>query len=168
MKKKLILFGMILAVAVISACEKHDYAAGADGYDNIYYASFVPYNNTLISVARTSGTVIFPVQFHSAYTRSYDAVVNFKIDNTGITNPAVLGQDYNVVNKAGTVLTPTNGKYSITFPKAVQYRDTIYIKLLNSTVAGTRKVQFQLTKTNTSEYKVDTLSTSYIRPLEIK
>ena len=58
--------------------------------------------------------------------------------------------------------------YTINFPKAVQAMDTIYIKLLNSSVAGIRKVEIQMMENRTDKFYVDIFSTAFRRPLEIK
>jgi hypothetical protein len=56
----------------------------------------------------------------------------------------------------------------MTFPQAKRAMDTIYVKLLNSTVAGTRKMEVRLIHNITGKYQVDTFSTAFNRPVEIK
>jgi hypothetical protein len=46
--------------------------------------------------------------------------------------------------------------------------DTIYVKLLNSAVAGTRRMEIQLLHNITEKYEVDTFSTAFTRPVDIK
>lgn len=166
---KHILF-IAVTVSLFAACEKRDYNVhGLDEYANHYYAAYIPNNNSLVTVQRTQTTLLkFPVQFYSAYTRDYDAIAYYGVSTTGITNPAVLGQDYNIVDKNGNVIQPTNGKYSITFPQAKRAMDTIYVKLLNSSITGTRRVEVQLMDNKTDLYEVDTFSTAYTRPIDIK
>ena len=170
---KTIIYIVFIAVSavLVGACEKSNYNKdGLPEYEHHYYAAYIPNNNSAVSVQRTQAAVLkFPVQFYSAYTREYDAVAQYVIHTTGITNPAVRGQDFNVVDKNGTVLQPAaDGKFSITFPQAKRAMDTIYIKLLNSTVPGTRKMEVRLIHNITEKYQVDTFSTAFNRPVEIK
>lgn len=169
MKTTTILSVIILFLSVITACEDKDYPTGLPEYDNHYYIAYVPYNNSKVTVNRTqAGLVKFPVQFHSAFTREYDAVGMYTLNTTGITNPAVLGQDFNIVDKNGNVIQPVDGKYSMTFPQAKKVRDTIYVKLLNSVTPGTRTIEINLIENVTPQYSVDTMSTAFKRPLEIR
>jgi hypothetical protein len=163
---------MIMAmggVSVFFSCEKKDYPAGLPEYEHHYYAAYIPNTNTGVSVTRNQAALIkFPVQFYSVYSRNYDAVANYAIVTTGITNPAVPGQDFNIVDKNGNTIQPVNGKYSITFPKAERFMDTIYVKLLNSAGAGTRKMEVQIVENKTDQFYVDIFSTAFRRPVEIK
>ena len=163
---------IVLAVAAIitfASCEKKDYLLGVEEMDHHYYAIFVPNNNTGVSVNRTQTTLVkFPVQFYSTFTRDYDAVAKYAVVKTGITNPAVVGQDFAVVDKNGNVIPSADSTYTMTFQKAVQATDTIYIKLLNSSVAGTRRVEIQMMENKTEKFYVDIFSTAFRRPLEIK
>lgn len=163
----LILFFVIGAFA---ACEKRDYAnGGLDEYATHYYAAYLPNTNALTTATRNQTTLLkFPVQFYSAYIRDYDAVAYYGVFTKGITNPAVLGQDYAIVDKNGAVIQPVDGKYSIIFPKAQRAVDTIYVKMLNSAIAGTRRVEVQLIENVNDKYQVDTFSTAYTRPIDIK
>ena len=137
--------------------------------DHHYYAIFVPNNNTGVSVNRNQTALVkFPVQFYSTFTREYDAVAKYAVVKTGISNPAVVGQDFAIVDKNGTVISSADSTYTMIFPKAVQAIDTIYIKLLNSSIAGTRKVEIQMMENKTEKFYVDIFSTAYRRPLEIK
>ena len=165
----------ILAIAalisslVITSCKNdHSYPDGMPEFDNYYYLGFLPWNNTLVSVNRNAGIVKFPVEFHSAFVRSYDADAHYTINTTGIASPAVLGQDYNIVDKNGNVLQPANGVYTITFPQAKYKIDTIYVKLLNSAVAGTRQTEIDITVNTTDQYTVGKFNDAYKRPLQIK
>lgn len=164
-----ILFLFILAI-FLGACEKRDYKKdGLPEYANHYYAAYLPNNNSLTTVQRTQSTLLkFPVQFYSAYVRDYDAVAYYGVFTTGIANPAVLGQDFAIVDKNGNAIQPDNGKYSITFPQAKRAVDTIYVKLLNSSITGTRRMEIQLIDNKTDKYEVDTFSTAYTRPVDIK
>lgn len=160
---------MSAAAIVLFACEKKDYPDGLPEYDHHYYAAYIPNTNTGVSVQRTQTALIkFPVQFYSAFTRDYDAIANYAVVTTGISNPAVLGQDFQIVDKNGNTIQPSNGLYSITFPQAVKKMDTIYVKLLNSSVAGTRKMEVQIVENKTDKYDVDIFSTAFRRPVEIK
>ncbi len=167
--KSLKYIAIIFAITSLSACEDKDYPAGTPEYDNHYYAAYVPNNNTKVSVIRSQTDLVkFPVQFYSAFTRSYDAVAHYELSSTGIAAPAIAGQDFNIVDSKGTVLTPQNGKYLFTFPKAVKATDTIYVKLLNNSKTGTRSIDINIVENNTPDYKVDIFSTAFKRPLEIR
>ncbi|HYC27555.1 MAG TPA: hypothetical protein VEB42_02050, partial [Chitinophagaceae bacterium] len=155
----------------LASCEKDSYNKdGLPELANHYYIVYVPNNNTGVSVNRSQAALIkFPVQFYSAYVRDYDAVALYKISTAGISNPAVLGQDFNIVDKSGNVIQPdAEGRYSIVFPQAKKAMDTIYVKLLNSSVAGTRKMEVWLMDNVQEKYDVDTFSTAFKRPVEIK
>ncbi len=167
--KKIYFFLSVAALVSLLACEKRDYNRdGLPEYASHYYAGYIPNTNAAVTVARTQTALLkFPVQFYSAYTRSYDAIAYYGVVTTGIANPAVLGQDFAVVDKNGSVIQPENGKYSIRFPQAKRAMDTIYLKLLNSSVAGSRKMEIQLMDNKTDQYEVDTFSTAYTRPVQI-
>jgi hypothetical protein len=160
---------LLIGSILLSSCEKKDYPAGLPEYEHHYYAIFVPNNNTGVSVTRNQAALIkFPVQFYSTFTRSYDAIAKYSIVNPA-TGAAVLDQDYSIVDKNGNKITPDgSGVYSITFPKAVQATDTVYIKLLNSAVAGTRRMEVQILENKTDQFYVDIFSTAFRRPVEIK
>ncbi|MGY0036354.1 hypothetical protein [Pedobacter sp. NJ-S-72] len=132
-----------LSSIILTACKKDNDNSkkGLPEYENYYYAGFLPWNNTgTESVLRTQTKLVkFPVEFHSAFVRDYDATATFTFVTTGITNPAVAGQDFAVVDKNGNTITTANAIYSLNFPQAKALVDTIYIKVLNSAVAGTRK-----------------------------
>ena len=169
MKTKIFLVGILLA-GMFSACEKREYLLGLPEYDHHYYIAYVPYNNTQVTVNKNQASLVkFEVSFNSSFTRSYDAVAQYKLTPATIngTTAAVLGTDFNVVDSKGNVINPVDGKYSITFPKAVKARDTIYIKLLNNPAAGARAVNVDLIENLTSEYRVDTMSVAFRRPLRI-
>jgi hypothetical protein len=170
MKTIIYIVFILVSATLIGACEKSNYnKGGLPEYEHHYYAAYIPNNNTGVSVQRTQTALIkFPVQFYSSFTRKYDAVAQYIVYTTGITNPAVLGQDFNIVDKSGNVIQPSDGKYSMTFPQAKRAMDTIYVKLLNSTIAGTRKMEVRLIHNITGKYQVDTFSTAFNRPVEIK
>jgi len=159
----------VFAAAVFSSCEKKDYPRGVTEMEHHYYAIFVPNNNTLVSVNKNQAALVkFPVQFYSIYTRDYDAVAKYAVSKFGIPNPAIIGQDFNIVDKNGNVIQSADTTYSMVFPKAVQAMDTIYIKLLNNPTPGTRKIEIQMLENKTDKFYVDIFSTAYRRPLEIK
>ena len=158
----------IFAGLLLSACEDKDYLLGKPEYDHHHYIAFIPYNNTQVSVNRSQTALLkFPVQFQSSLSRSYDAVAQYKIVSPA-TNAAVLGVDYDIVDRNGAVIQAVEGKYSITFQKAERRKDTIYVKLLNNTSPGIRTTEIQLMENVTSEYRVDTLSTAFRRPIRIQ
>ncbi|RZM27613.1 MAG: hypothetical protein EOO88_12285 [Pedobacter sp.] len=169
MKTKIILAAIAL-IGMFSACEKREYQLGLPEYDHHYYIAYVPYNNTQVTVNKTQATLLkFEVSFNSSFTRSYDAIAQYRLTPATIagTTAAVLGTDFNVVDRSGNVINPVDGKYSITFPKATKARDTIYIKLLNNPAPGPRSVNVDLIENVTSEYRVDTMSVAFRRPIRI-
>lgn len=163
------IIAILFIASFVCSCEKKDYPIGLEEYEHHYYAAYIPNNNTQVSVQRNQAALLkFPVQFYSSFTRTYDAIAHYSIVTTGIPNPAVLGQDFNIVDKNGAVINPVEGKYSLTFPQAKRMMDTIYVKLLNSSVAGTRKMEIQIQENKTSTFYVDIFSTAFRRPVEIK
>ena len=159
----------LCGIILISSCEKKDYPAGKHEYDHHYYHVFIPNNNAKVTVNRTQTALVkLPVQFYSTFTRSYDAASSYAIVNTGIAAPAVLGQDYQIVDKNGATITPVDGKYPIVYPQAVQKTDTIYLKMLNNPLPGTRKLEVQIQTNITDQYAVDNFSTAFRRPVEIR
>jgi hypothetical protein len=160
---------LLITAGIFSSCEKKDYPAGLDSEANHYYAIFVPNNNTLVSVTKNQAALVkFPVQFYSTFVRNYDAVAKYVVVPDATAN-AVVGVDFAVVDKNGTVIQPAaDGAYSITFPQAKQALDTVYLKLLNNPVAGTRKMEIQLKENKNDVFYVDIFSTAYRRPVEIK
>ena len=162
---------ILLAAITITSCkEDREYPKGLPEYENYYYAGFLPWNNTgTESVFRTQTTLVkFPVQFHSAYVRNYDAEAKYTLITAGQTSPAVVGQDFNFVDRAGTIIQPVNGQYTLKFSQAKAKVDTIYVKLLNSTVPGTRKIEINIVKYETSQYTVGNFSQAFKRFLEVK
>lgn len=160
---------LLVAIIALSACEKKEYPLGLEEYEHHYYAAYIPNNNTQVSVNKTQAALLkLPVQFYSSFTREYDAVANYAIVTTGIPNPAAVGVDFNIVDKNGTVIQPVDGKYVMTFPKAVRMMDTIYVKLLNNPAPGTRKMEIQIVENKTNQFYVDIFSTAFRRPVEIK
>ncbi|HTM99524.1 MAG TPA: hypothetical protein VL088_12295 [Pedobacter sp.] len=172
MKKVNIFLALILgmSIAFTSCKEDREYPAGLPEYENYYYAGFLPWNNTgTESVFRTQTTLVkLPVQFHSVYTRDYDAEAKYTLVSAGQANPAVVGQDFNFVDRTGNVIQPTNGLYTLKFLQAKAKVDTIYIKLLNSNVPGTRKIEINIVKNETSQYTVGNFSQAFKRFLEVK
>ncbi|SKB45592.1 hypothetical protein [Daejeonella lutea] len=152
-----------------TSCEDNDYEAGTPEFDNHYYAAYLPNNNTKVTVTKNQTALVkFPVQFYSAFVRSYDAVAVYEVSTTGITAPAVLGKDFNIVDKNGAVIASTDGKYKLVFPKAAKATDTIYVKLLNNPATGTRSVDINIIYNILPDYRVDMFSTANKRPLEIR
>lgn len=158
-----------LGVFIFSSCEKNnDTPAGVSELEHHYYAIFVPNNNTGVTVVRTQTTLLkFPVQFYSTFTRSYDAVAKYAVTTAGITTPALRGVDYNIVDKNGIVIPSADTTYTMVFPQAVKAMDTIYVKLLNNTAPGVRKMEIQMLDNITPQFEVDIFSTAFRRPVQI-
>lgn len=169
MKSIKYIFISIACIGILASCEKKDYPKGLDQYEHHYYSVFVPNNNTGVSVFKNQAALIkFPVQFYSTFTREYDAVAKYAISVYGIANPAVAGQDFNIVDKNGVVIPSADTTYTMVFPQAKQATDTIYIKLLNNPTPGTRRMEIQMKENQTNQFYVDIFSTAYRRPVEIK
>lgn len=152
----------------LTACEKKDYPAGIDELAHHYYAIFVPNNNTGVTVTRSQTALVkFPVQFYSTAVRDYDAVARYAVITGGITGPAKLGVDFNVVDKNGVVIPTADSTFTMIFPQAKQATDTIYLKMLNNTAPGVRKFEIQMQDNVTSQFDVDIFSTAYRRPVTI-
>jgi hypothetical protein len=171
--KKLTIFIALIALMTVTftACkEDREYPAGLSEYENYYYAGFLPWNNTgTESVFRTQTTLVkFPVQFHSVFVRDYDSEAKYTLISTGQAAPAIVGQDFNFVDKSGNVLQASNGLYTLKFEKSKAKVDTIYIKLLNNSVPGTRKIEINIVKNETSQYTVGNFSQAFKRFLEVK
>ena len=159
----------VLGMISLASCEKKDYPKGVEEMEHHYYAVFTPNNNTGVSVNKNQTTLVkFPVQFYSTFTRGYNAVAKYAVVKTGIPNPAVVGVDFSIVDKNGVVIPSADSTYTMVFPQAKQATDTIYIKLLNNPVAGTRKIEIQMMENKTDQFYVDIFSTAFRRPLEIK
>ncbi|MES2419119.1 MAG: hypothetical protein V4541_13105 [Bacteroidota bacterium] len=171
MKRSIIFLALFTLITLtFTACEKRDYPGGLPEYENVYYAGFLPWNNTTTSsVPRTQTTLIkFPVEFHSVYVRDYDAVANYSLVSAGIAAPAIEGQDFVVTDKNGAALTSAAGKFSLVFPQAKAKVDTIYLKVLNSAIPGTRKIEIDIIPNNGDQYSVHNFSQAYKRFLEVK
>lgn len=163
----LYLFAALFMIA--AACEKKDYPKGLSELEHHYYVVYVPNTNDTVRVSRSQTTLVkLPVQFYSTFVRNYDARAYYRVETAGISNPAALGIDFNVVDKSGNVLQPENGKFSLFFPNARQAKDTIYIRMLNNPAPGTRRAVINLIGDSTSQYVVDTFSTAHRRPLVIQ
>ncbi|MCW3093385.1 MAG: hypothetical protein JWP81_4454 [Ferruginibacter sp.] len=161
---------IFLAGLLFVSCEKKDVPQGLPEFENHYYAAYIPNTNTAVIVQKTQTALVkFPVQFYSAFSRSYDAVAYYSIVTTGITTPAIVGKDFDVVDKNGKVLTAgDSARYTINFPKAERFMDTIYLKMLNNPLTGTRKMEVQIQEHKTDQYYVDIFSTAFRRPVEIR
>lgn len=167
---KLTLYILTLAAGLLflSSCEKKDVLKGVDELAHHYYVLFVPNNNTGITVTRSQTALVkLPIQFYSTYTRDYDAVCKYAVTVYGQTAPAVRGVDYDVVDKNGVTIPSADSSYSIIFPKAIQAKDTIYLKMLNNPATGVRKFEVQLLDNITPQFDVDIFSTAFRRPIQI-
>ena len=165
---KYILMPAIIAMFFMACNKADDTPAGVPELAHHYYAIFVPNTNTGVTVTKSQTTLVkFPVQFYSTFVRDYDAVCKYAVTTFGQTAPAVRGVDYNIVDKNGVTIPSTDTTYSIIFPKAMQAMDTIYMKLLNNPVTGTRKMEVQILDNITTQFDVDIFSTAFRRPVQI-
>ena len=167
------IFLIILALPLLfisnSSCEKKSYPAGLDSLAHHYYAIFVPNNNTGITATRSQTALVkLPVQFYSTFIRTYDAIAKYTIVTAGLTPPAAVGVDFNVVDKSGNVITPPlDMTFTLVFPNAKQATDTIYLKMLNNIAPGARKFEIQMVDNRTPLFDVDIFSTAFRRPVTI-
>lgn len=168
MKSVTYLLAAAMLILSVVACEKKDYPVGLSEYEHHYYAIFIPNNNSAVTVSRSQAALLkFPVQFYSTFTRSYDAVARYAVTTTGINNPAVRGQDFDIVDKNGVVIPSSDTSYNMIFPQAKQAMDTIYIKLLNNAAPGSRRMEIQMLENKTAQFYVDVFSTAFRRPVTI-
>jgi hypothetical protein len=159
----------LVGITALQACEKKDYPKGVSDMEHHYYSVFVPNNNTGLVVQRTQPTLLkLPVQFYSTFTRGYDAVAKYAVVKTGITGPAVVGKDFDIVDKNGVVIPTADSTYTLVFPQAKQATDTIYVKMLNNTAPGIRRIEIQLMENKNDQFYVDIFSTAFRRPIEIR
>ncbi len=160
---------LLLSGGLFSACEDKSYPAGLQEYEHHYYIVYVPNNNSAVTVNKAqAGLVKLPVQFYSSFTRPYDAVAHYAVVRPNIANPAVLGVDFQIVDKSGNTLQPNSeGKYPLLFPQAKKATDTVYVKLLNNPVPGRRIVEINFEDHITPDYRVDIFSTAFRRTLNI-
>ncbi len=168
MKQIIYILIAITGTLAIASCEKKDYPMGLEEYEHHYYAIFVPNNNTAVTVSRSQTALLkFPVQFYSSFTRNYDAVARYAVTTAGINNPAVRGQDFDIVDKNGVVIPSADTSYNMIFSQAKQAMDTIYIKLQNNPATGSRRMEIQMLENKTSQFYVDIFSTAFRRPVTI-
>ncbi|MCD2425271.1 hypothetical protein LQ567_20965 [Niabella pedocola] len=156
-------------LAILASCEDKDYPKGVEEYAHHYYLVFYPNTNDTVKVQRSQTALLkLPVQFYSAFTRDYDAVAYYIADTARISNRAVRGTDFEITDRNGNTLQPdAGGRFSITFPKAKQAKDTIYVKMLNAAAPGSRRVTIGILGNTTGQYTVDTFAVGHLRPLVI-
>ncbi|MEJ5054842.1 hypothetical protein [Sphingobacterium sp. MYb382] len=156
---------------VFTSCEDRDTPAGLPEFEHHYYIVYVPNNNSAVTVKRNQEALLkLPLQFYSEFTRDYDAVATYVVNTQGLPNttvPAVLGEDYEIVNEAGQRIQPEDGKYKIVFPKAQKAEAAIYVKLLNNSKPGRRTVEINLVDNIQEKFRVDVFSTAFKRTLNI-
>lgn len=166
--RNILMILLLLTIGSFVACEDKSYPAGLPEYEHHYYIVYVPNNNSQMTVNRDrTDLVALPVQFYSSFTRNYDAVAHYAVVTPDVDNPAVLGEDFDIVDKDGNVIQPANGKYALAFPQAKQATDTIYIRLLNNPNPGSRMVEINLEDHITPDYRVAIFSTAFRRTLQI-
>jgi len=172
MKRNIKYTGLMMLIMCLStlftACEDRDYPAGLPEYEHHYYIVYVPNNNSAVTVNRNQETLLkLPLQFYSEFTRSYDAVANYIVNIQGIAAPAILGEDFVIVNEAGQTIQPEDGKYKVVFPQAKKAEAAIYIKLLNNAKPGRRTVEINLIDNIQEKFRVDIFSTAFKRTINI-
>jgi len=97
-----------------------------------------------------------------------------------VTGAAVLGTDFNIVDKSGTVLTPdANGAFSLTWPQAIKGVKRVYVKALNGSAKtflvqtfdpnDTQVISYTHTPNNaTDQYQVNAFTQNYKVTVTIK
>ena len=168
-------FGIICCflTSFFVSCEDRDYPMGLEEYEHHYYIVYVPNNNSAVTVQRNQTELLeLPVQFYSEFERPYDAVATYEISTSDLATgavPAVLGEDFQIVDADGKTIQPVNGKYEITFPKALKAKAKVYVKLLNNSSAqGQRSVNINFVDNIQEQYRVDIFSTAFKRTINIK
>ena len=152
----------------LSSCEDKSYPSGLEEFDHHNYIVYVPNNNSAVTVKKNQTELLkLPVQFYSSFTRPYDAVAKYTLVPNA-ANPAVVGVDFQIVDKQGNAIQPDGqGKYSLVFPQAKKATDTVYVKLLNNPAPGRRIVDINFEDHISTEYRVDIFSTAFKRTLNI-
>lgn len=189
--KKLMIFLMAVATCgLFSSCGDDDWGNNNPEMEHIYYYGLgnvkYPGGNELQYNIGQGETATVPTYFFSAYTRSYSPVVSYYTSpvpqNDDNTVPQlVCGEDYQVVDKDGKVLTPdTNGGYSMTWPNAKQGSQNVFIKALNGKKGSLRVLTYDPAKeidatdvstttiAKTNEYEVRAFSENYYVTVNIK
>jgi hypothetical protein len=118
---------------------------GCDDEDVITFSNsdaFVMFEATQASGAETGDTIKVVVQV-SDVNRSGDITVDFDFNTTDISNAAVLGDDFEIINSSQT-LTFTQG----------QYQDTIFIRTIDNDLYETDKAFNIVLTANSANYKL--------------
>ncbi|MDD2306287.1 MAG: hypothetical protein PHP53_16405 [Prolixibacteraceae bacterium] len=179
MKKLIILFITVVAVSsLFVSCKKDEWSKGDPALANVYYVGFqnwADFKNSVKFNVNRNDTVSIPVQFYSEQVCSYDVVTKYYV-----TGAAVLGTDFNIVDKSGTVLTPdANGAFSLTWPQAIKGVKRVYVKALNGSAKtflvqtfdpnDTEVISYTHTPNNaTDQYQVNAFTQNYKVTVTIK
>lgn len=190
MKKLMIVLMAVVTCGLFSSCGDDDWGNNNPEMEHIYYYGLgnvkYPGGNELKYNVQQGETATIPTYFFSAYTRPYSPVVSYYTSpvpqNKENTIPQlVCGEDYQVVDKDGKVLTPdANGGYSMTWPNAQQGSQNVYIKALNGKKGSVRVLTYDPAKkidatdvssttiAKTNEYEVRAFSENYYVTVIIK
>ena len=133
-KFKYILF-VLIASLVFVGCDEED----AISFSNS--DAFVKFEATQASGSE-KGIIKVVVQV-SDVNRGGDVTVDFDFNVTDITNKAIAGEDFQVMNASQT----------LTFPKG-QYQDTIFIKPVDNDLLERDKSFNVVLKSNSADYKM--------------
>jgi hypothetical protein len=196
--KKFICFSAIIAILFCTvSCNDDDWSTNTE-YDHIYYVGFYKsyaYNEQLQYNIEADGTANWryyvsdkvksdweetgtngvssniPIDLHSQLKYKYDITAYFFVSNdTGST--LIAGTDYVVVDETENTLSPTDGKYALTWSQAnKEKRKNVKIKRLTpktgilkvNTLAAkpsiTEETYIEDTRNNlTNQYEVRALS----------
>ncbi|MDL2282385.1 hypothetical protein LJC44_04685 [Parabacteroides sp. OttesenSCG-928-G06] len=159
MKKIIFLFAAFVSLLGTVGCDDDAWTTNPE-WEHIYYVGFfkeVTFSDNLNYEIATDGTARWrrnttawivtgsnsissdiPLQFHSSFTRSYDTVTYLWVTNDG-SSALVEGRDYVLLDANGNTLSPADGKYAITWPKAEKAIHNLKIKRL-SEAKGVLKV----------------------------
>lgn len=123
---------VLAAVALLVSCEA-DYVM----FDSS--KNFVAFPSKATSISEAGGQVAIPV-YVVALKGSPAITVDFEIDVTDIANPAIEGEDFNIINSSNTLSFPSGWGY-----------DTIWIQPINNDIfTGNKAFKVNLTSNSQS------------------
>lgn len=150
MKKIIIYFAaLIIGFSAFTSCE--------DTNEDIIFSNsdkFIAFENTSFNVREEGSMIGIPV--YIAGTKSGDgATVNFAFDTTGIENPAIEGDDFNVVNS----------DYSLSWNNYYGY-DTIWVEPLDNNIYDKDKSVNIVLSNPSNNYNLGAFNTAAINIID--
>lgn len=185
MKKFMTLLLFVTVCGLFAGCGDDDWSNNNPEMEHIYYYGLgdvkFPGGNELQYDVKQGEVVAIPTYFFSAYTRNYSPVVFYYTSPVPKVEELKCGEDYQVVDTNGNILTPdTNTGYSMIWPNAQKGTQNIYIKALTGKKGKIRVLTFDPQKTidatdinsttisKTNEYEVRAFSENYYVTVNIK